>query len=140
MFVPLLGFALDYLGQDFQIVIVAFVGNLESNNLLHSFGGPGKLLVDKARELTGLCRKTVEVLVELCHFSIYVLCDFLVCNVELLSQVFESFFEGLEVIGVHFGACPGQLDAVLHFLDDLVLCCTYLVSVNLPGCPQLAAS
>ena len=59
MFIPLLGFGLDYLGQDFQIVIVAFIGDLESNNLLLSFGGPGKLLMDEARELTGLCRKTV---------------------------------------------------------------------------------
>ena len=41
MLVPFLSFGLDNLGQDFQIVIVAFVGKLESNNLLLSFGGPG---------------------------------------------------------------------------------------------------
>ena len=140
MFVSLLGFGLDDLGQDFQIVIVALVGDLESNNLLLSFGGPDKLLVDETRELTGLCRKTVEVLMEVCHSSCHVLRDFSVCDIELLSQGFESFFEVLKVVGVHFGACPGQLDAVPHFLDDLVLCCCHLVSGNLPCRPQLIAS
>ena len=89
VFVTLLGFGLDYLGQDFQIVIVDFVGDLESNNLLLSFSGPGKLLVDEARELTGLYRKTVDDLVEVCHSSSHILRDFSVCNVELLSQGFE---------------------------------------------------
>ena len=91
MFVPLLGFGLDYLGQDFQIVIVAFVGDLKSNNLLFSFGGSGKLLVDEARELTGLCRKTVEVLVKVCHSSSHILPNISVCDVELRSQVLEPF-------------------------------------------------
>ena len=91
MFVPLLGFGLDYLSQDFQIVIVAFIGNLESNNLLLSFGGPGKLLVNEALELTGLYRESVEVLVEVCHSSGHILRDFSVCDVELLSQVLEPF-------------------------------------------------
>ena len=81
MFVPLLGFGLDYLGQDFQIVIVAFVGDLGSNNHLLSFGGQGKLPVDEARELTGLCRKIVEVLVEVCYSSGPVLRDFWLCDV-----------------------------------------------------------
>ena len=92
MFVPLVGFGLDYLGQNFQIVIVAFVGDLQSNNLLLSFGGSGELLVIEARELTGLCRKTVEVLVEVCHSSSHILGDFSVGDVQLFSQVFESFF------------------------------------------------
>ena len=140
MFIPLLGFGLDYLGQDFQIVIVAFIGDLESNNLLLSFGGAGKLLVDEARELTGLGRKTVEVLVEVRHSSAYVLCNSSVCDLELHSQCLESFFESLEVVRVHFRACPGQLDAVPYFLDDLVLCCCHLVSRNLPCCPQVIAS
>ena len=85
MFVPLLVFGLDYLGQDFQIVIVAFVGYLESNNVLFSFGGLGKLLVDEARELTGLRCESVEVLVEVRHSTRHILRDFSVRNVELLS-------------------------------------------------------
>ena len=90
--ISFLGFGLDNLGQDFQVVIVAFVGDLESNNLLLSFGDPGKLLVDKARKLTGLGRKTGEVLVEVRHSTAHVLRDFSVCDIELLSQGFESFF------------------------------------------------
>ena len=85
MFLPLLGFGLDGLGQDFQIVIVAFVGDLERNNLLLSFSGPGKLLMDEARELTSLCRESVEVLVEVCHSSGHVLRDLLERDIELLS-------------------------------------------------------
>ena len=92
MLISFLGFGLDNLGYDFQIFIVAFVGDLKSNNFLLFFGGQDKLLVDEARELTGLCCKTMEVLVEVRHSSLHVLCEFSVCNVELLSQAPELFF------------------------------------------------
>lgn len=56
VFISFLSFGLDNLGQNFEIFIVAFVGHLEISNLLLSFSGLGMLLVNEARELTGLFR------------------------------------------------------------------------------------
>ena len=57
-------FCLDNLGEDFQVVVVALIGDLQSSDFRITLGRIGDLLVDKAREVTCLDADTVEVFVE----------------------------------------------------------------------------
>lgn len=68
-------FGLDNLGQDFQVVIVTLVGDLQSDNLGVPFSSPGQLLVDQAGELAGLNADAVEVLVKEAHSSLSIMGD-----------------------------------------------------------------
>ena len=55
------------LGQDFEVFVVALIGDLQSNNLGIAFSRFGDLLVNKTGTLAGLDADTVEVFVEKFH-------------------------------------------------------------------------
>ena len=66
---------MDYLGQDFEVVVVALVGDLQGNNFRITFFRFGDLLVDQTRELAGLDADTVGVFVEELRSSLGILGD-----------------------------------------------------------------
>ena len=68
-------YCLDYLGQDFEVVVVALVGDLQGNNFRIIFCRFGDLLVEQTRELAGLDADTVEVFLEELHSSLGILGD-----------------------------------------------------------------
>ena len=68
-------FCLDYLGQDFEVVIVALVGDLQGNDFRITFRCFGDLLVDQTRELAGLDADNVKASVEELHSSFGILGD-----------------------------------------------------------------
>ena len=73
---------LDNLGQDFQVIIVALVGDLQGNNFGIPFYCLCEQLVDQPRELACLDADGVEVHIEELLPSLGVLGDFPVCIVQ----------------------------------------------------------
>ena len=85
------------MGKDFQVIIIALVGNLQSSNFRITFGSFGDLLVDKARELTCLDADALEVFVEETHSSFGIVGDPVIGSVQFSYKGVKPFFKIMEI-------------------------------------------